>query len=143
MITRALLLAALWMTATAWGAEDGEITLDVTTLTAVGTALGTVVAAAAGALWRFWPAAKSAEPPAPSAPTVPASTLPPQAVPTKTSIIRQVKAEELQRRLADLLPKLERVDWDALDDLGPRLARDFEHLERLIERANKADRGTD
>lgn len=129
------------------GAADGEISLDLGTLTAVGTAIGTVLAGIAGAAWRFWPRG-SAPPPAAAAVTLPPQvTLPtPERVPTRSVLIRQIKGDEALQRFGELLPKLERVDWDALDDLGVRLERDRDHLEQKIDAvkaAVDADRTTD
>lgn len=112
----------------AWADDGGagSITLDIKTLGAIGTGLAAILAPIAGAMWRWWPRSSRethAHPP------VEASTLPPQPVPRDTTIIRkEIKLEELQKRITELLPQLERVDWDTLDNLGERL----EHLERLI-----------
>jgi hypothetical protein len=128
-------------------AADGEVSLDLATLSAVATAIGTVIAGVAGAAWRFWPRGAP-----PSPPPTESATLPPQAVPaqervpTKSVLIRQIKSDEALQRFGELLPKLERVDWDALDDLGVRLDRDREHVDRRfdkIEGALDTDRGTD
>lgn len=137
MIWRWLVLVVVFGLALArhaW-ADDGDagsITLDLKTLAGLGTGLATIVGSAAAAAYRFWPRAP-APPAAPtySAPTADAATLPPQPKPpSRTAIIREVKLEELQQRITELLPDLERVDWAALDNLGERL----EHLERLIEK---------
>lgn len=140
LLTGAFVLGATWGRL-AW-ADDGTTVLgmDLTTLTAIGTAVGTVLTGIAGAAWRFWPRRDPGPantppvesvtlPPAVTLPTVPA---PVERIPSKSVLIRQIKGDEALARFGELLPKLERVDWDALDDLGTRLERDREHLERVI-----------